>query len=162
MATATSDKRKIAGLAGYNAQAGFTLLEIIIVFFLMTMILGLSTVYFVNRLPAAKFDATAREIMATVRHARSLAMANSETKTVTIDIDQRRYGIDGLGVRNIPEDIGIKVRDPFSGEVLKGKYRLTFQAGGAAGGGTIIIWSDKRSQSIQLDPVVGAVAIKGD
>lgn len=155
------DRRKTAGSGGCGAQAGFTLLEIIIVFFLMTMILGLSTVYFANRLPGAKFDATAREIMATVRHARSLAMANSETRTVTIDIDQRSYGIDGLGVRRIPEDIGIKVRDPFSGEVLKGKYRLTFYPGGAAGGGAVIIWSDKRSQSIQLDPVVGAVVIKG-
>lgn len=128
----------------------------------MTLIFGLSTVYYVNRLPAAKFDATAREIMATIKYARSLAIANNETKTVTIDIDQRKYSIDGLGVKDIPEEVGIKVKDPFSGEVLQGKYQLTFYAGGAAAGGTIILWRDKKTQNIQLDPVVGAVAIKSE
>jgi len=143
-----------------SRRSGFTLLEIIIVLFLMTLILGLSVVYFVNRLPSARFDATTREIVATLRHAWSLARINNERQTITVDLDLKTYGINGFGAKKIPPDVNIKIADSFAGEVFHGKYYLQFQATGGAEGGRLILWNNKKMQSIQLDPIIGAVIVK--
>ena len=97
-------------------ENGFTLLEIIIVMSLMTLILGLSTVYFAGFLPSAKFNAAGREISGMIRHARSLARMNMERRTVVIDLDSRIYGIEGLGTKPFRRN-RVRVLDPVSGEI---------------------------------------------
>jgi len=140
--------------------AGFVFLELIIVLFLISLILGLSTVFFSNILPSNRFNATIREISATIRHARALSQIYGETKIVTIDLDLKRYGMEGRGAKEIPTDINIKVIDPLSGEIHNGKYQFVLYPTGGIEGGTIVIWNSKRTVSIQPDPVVGAVVIK--
>ena len=105
-----------------DAGAGFTLLELLIVLALVTLVVGISTVFLVNTLPASKLDATARDISSTIRYARTLAQTNNEQQVMTIDLDSNRYGIEGRGERNIPPGMHIKVMDPFSGEVRNGTY----------------------------------------
>ncbi len=140
---------------------GFTLLELIIVLFLITLILGLSAVFFTGFLPAAKFDATGREISAIIRHTRSLARINMESRTFMIDLDNNSYGIVGVPVKYIPQGILIKVIDPFSGEITHGKYSIVFNPAGAMTGGTMILSQGKRILQIELDPITGAVLIRG-
>ena len=139
---------------------GFTLLELIIVLSLITLILGLSTIFFANILPSSRFNATIRDMSATIKHARSLAQINGERQIITIDLDSRKYGLEGRGTKDIPSDIYIKVIDPLSGEIHKGKYQLILDAMGGVEGGTIVLWNNKRVVSIQMDPIVGSVVIK--
>jgi general secretion pathway protein H len=139
---------------------GFTLLEIIIVLFLITLILGLSTVFFAGYLPSVKVDATGREISGIIRHARSLARMNMESRTVMIDLDSRTYGIEGLGAKSLPPDALIRVIDPFSGEMTRGKYSIVFNPTGGMSGGTIILSRGKKVIRIEMDPITGAVLIK--
>jgi len=139
---------------------GFTLLELIIVMFLMTLMLSLAAVFFAGSLPSSRFSAVAREMAATIRHARSLAQIKGEKQTLSIDMDARRYGIDNVGGKDIPQDIYIKVEDPISGEISSGKYQLDFPPTGGVGGGTIVLWNAKRTVRIYIDPVVGSVVIK--
>jgi general secretion pathway protein H len=139
---------------------GFTLLETIIVLFLVTLILGLSTVFFAGFLPSAKLNATGREIAATIRHARSLARMNMESKTFRIDLDNRTYGIDGQRTKDLPRDAQIRVIDPFYGEIIRGKYPMVFHPVGGMGGGTIILSGGKKIIRIETDPITGAVMIK--
>jgi prepilin-type N-terminal cleavage/methylation domain-containing protein len=139
---------------------GFTLLEIILVLFLMAFILGLSTIFFANTLPSSRLYATAREISATIRHARHLALINGDKQTMTINLDSRNYGIEGIAQKNIPSGITLKVTDPLLGDIHKGEYPFIFHATGAMEGGTIVLSTEKKTVSIQLDPVVGSVVIK--
>jgi len=99
---------------------GFTLLEIIIVLFLVTLMTGLSAVFFSNFLPSTKFHAAGREMSAMIRHARSLARMNMETQTFVVDLDNKTYGIEGRSTKQIPQDSLIKVIDPVSGEMIQG------------------------------------------
>jgi len=142
-----------------DAGAGFTLLELLIVLALVTLVVGISTVFLVNTLPASKLDATARDISSTIRYARTLAQTNNEQQVMTIDLDSNRYGIEGRGERNIPPGMHIKVMDSFSGEVRNGTYQMRFHAFGT-GGATVVVWNDKRSVSIQVDPITGPVITK--
>lgn len=130
------------------------------VIFLITLILGLSTVFFANTLLSSRLNGVVREMSATIRHAKSIARTNSETQVVSINLDSMSYGIAGQGDKNIPSGINIRIIDPFSGEVHSGKYSIVFHATGGIEGGTIVLSDNRRSVSIQLDPVVGSVVIK--
>lgn len=142
------------------SKSGFTLLELIIVLFLMSLILGLSTIFFANTLPSNRLNATAREMSATIRYARHLALINGEKQTMIINLDSRYYGIEGIARKNIPSGITLKVIDPLLGEIRTGEYPIIFNATGAMEGGTIVLSTEKKTVTIQLDPVVGSVVIK--
>jgi prepilin-type N-terminal cleavage/methylation domain-containing protein len=141
-------------------RTGFTLLELIIVIFLITLMVGLSAAFFANTLPSGRFNATAREIASTIRQARHLAQLNGEKQVITIDMDSRSYGIEGRGEKILPSGIYLKVIDPLAGEITTGSYRMAFHVTGNNGGGTIVLWSDARAAQINVDPVAGAVIIK--
>jgi len=141
-------------------EKGFTLLELIVVMFIISLVAAVSTVLFANTLPASKFNATVREIATTIKHARALAQITGEKQTVMIDIDAKKYGIEGRGEREIPSDTDIRLVDPFLGELGTGKYYLVFHSGGTAEGGTILLKNGKKSAAITLDPIVGSVVIK--
>lgn len=152
-------KRKIKNIRSRSMDAGFTLLEVILVLFLISLILGLSTIFFANTLPSSRLNATAREISATIRHARDLALINGEKQTITINLDSRYYQLEGVSQKNIPSGIALQVIDPLLGEIRQGEYSLIFNATGAMEGGTIVLSTEKKAVSIQLDPIVGSVVI---
>jgi prepilin-type N-terminal cleavage/methylation domain-containing protein len=145
-----------------NNNHGFTLLELIIVLFLMSLILSLSLLMFANALPSNRFNATVRNISTTIKHARSLAEIHGERKIVTINLDEKKYGLEGYGMKELPSDTSVKVLDPLSGELTEGKYSLLLFPAGRFEGGTIIIWNEKKEVSIAIDPIVGTIAIETD
>jgi general secretion pathway protein H len=140
---------------------GFTLLEIIIVLALVTLILGLSSVFVAGFLPSAKANAAGREISGMIRHARSLARMNRESRSVLIDLNNRTYGIEGMATKSFPPEALIRVIDPFSGEIVRGKYPIVFSPIGGMSGGTIVLSWGKKVIRIELDPIAGAVLLKG-
>jgi len=144
----------------FRITGGFTLIELMIVIFLITLVLGLSTVFFAKTLFSSRLTATARDLSATIRYARSLAEASGERQVVTIDLDSKSYGIAGRGSKIIPPDIAIKVVDPLSGEVPGGKFNITVNGIGGIDGGKVILTYGKRSVSIETDPIVGTVMIQ--
>ena len=138
---------------------GFTLLEILIVLFLAVLMITLSAVFFTNTLSSSRLSAAARDITSSIRHARALAQINGEQQIVTIDLDARRYGL-GANTKRIPPDVNIKVSDPFSGDLFTGQYHIVAGTAGAVNGGAIVLWNRKKTVTIQMDPVVGAVVSK--
>ncbi len=139
---------------------GFTLLELVIVMFLIGLTLSLAAVLFSNSLPSSKFSATAREITASIRHARTLAQLRGVKQTFTIDMEARKYGIDTVTSKDLPPGISIKVVDPLQGDVLTGKYRFDFYPTGGAQDGTIVLWNSKKTAKIEIDPIIGSAAVK--
>ena len=141
-------------------RAGFTLLELIIVIFLIMLMTGLSSVFFANTLPSGRFTATARELAATIKQARHLAQLTGERELISIDMDSRSYRIEGRTEKTLPPGISIRVIDPFAGDIIRGKYLMTFHQTGKTEGGTIVLWNKTRTTFIQTDPVAGAIIIK--
>lgn len=154
-----SRRRKFFSISLCSCE-GFTLLELIIVLFLSAIILSIAGVFFSKTLSSSKLNAAAREISATIREAKSLALTGGEKQTVTINIDSREYGIAGRGSKSLPGDVQVMAVDPFDGEIRNGEYDITFQPYGGVVGGTVVLWNSKRTVSIQLDPVVGSTIIK--
>ncbi len=141
-----------------NDNKGFTLLEMILVIFLITLIVGISAVVFSRSLPSQKVDATAREIMAAFRQARSNAITSGKWQVLTVEIEGKTFGIEEGGVtRTIPDTVSIRVIDPLYGEVAVGGYRFVFAPSGVTEGGTIVLSSGKKVVTLEIDPVVGVV-----
>src|SRR5512135_1622856 len=106
-------------------QGGFTLLELLLVLTLVAIVVGLSSFLVIGQtLPSARFNATARELSAALREARTLARVNGERQTIVVNLDTRTYGIEGRKTRVIPENTGILIRDAFAGEIRRGEYRI--------------------------------------
>ena len=146
--------------SGQNVgKDGFTLIELVIVILLMTLVIGIATIFFANTLTSTAFNSTVRDLSTTIRHARSLAQIHGERKTVTIDLDSKTYWIDGKNVREIPSDMQIKIIDPVYGDIFEGQYQVVSNAMGGIQGGTIVLWNDNKTVSIQPDPIVGSVVI---
>ena len=136
------------------------MLELTMVLFLMALIAGLATLFFGNTLPSTKLNATGRELSATMRLARSLAQLNGTPQAVLLNLDMRRYGIEGRAARSIPPEIGIKVIDPLLGEVQSGTYRILFEATGGVEAAAIDLWNKKKTLRIVTDPIMGTVTLK--
>ena len=132
----------------------------IVVVFLIILIAGLASVFFARNLSSGKLSATARELSATIRYARSLAQIKGEKQTVTIDLDAKAYTMTARGTRTIPSGITIKVIDPLLGEVQREKYDIVLNDSGSVQGGTVVLSDGKRSMSIQPDPIIGTVIVK--
>ncbi|OPY79400.1 MAG: hypothetical protein A4E64_00447 [Syntrophorhabdus sp. PtaU1.Bin058] len=140
-------------------DTGFTLLELVIVFVLIAVMLSLSTMFFTNALSSLRLNSAGRELSAMLRCAKMLAKNKGETQTVLINIDTGRYGIEGVQTKSIPEGIGIRIDDPLRGEINGGSYSIIFHESGIADGGLITLWNSRRTISIEIDPVIGAMIL---
>ncbi|MCU0579252.1 MAG: hypothetical protein MUF69_06860 [Desulfobacterota bacterium] len=139
---------------------GFTLIELMIVLFLGTLILGLTAMFFAQALAAGRLQATAREMSATIRQARALTKIHDSRQVVSFDLDGREYGLEGYGRKKIPAQVTLKVLDPYQGEIEHGQYRLVLEPNRGLEGGLFQLSSKKRSLQIQIDPILGATVVR--
>jgi hypothetical protein len=134
-----------------SGAVGFTLLEILIVLFIAMLMLGMGIVGFAGRLPAAKLDATAREM----RQTRLLAKTGMEKQAFIVDMDARLYGMEGKTLRKIPDEVQVSVDDFMTGSRYQGSYRMIFSPFGGVDGGSIEMTAGRRSISLRADPILG-------
>jgi len=141
-------------------RAGFTLLELILVMAIATLILGLGVMFFANTMPGARLAATGRELSASIRQMKFLAQNRGEDLVLTVDLDTKRYGIEGVKMKPIPPDVSIMAVDPTYGEVRHGKYLISFHSTGGVEGGALVLTARKKIVRIEMDPVVGSVKVR--
>lgn len=143
-----------------HREAGFTLLELIIVLTLIGIMCGFSTLFFAGGLPNARLNATARDISSVIRHARALAQLRHEDQTVTIDAKGRTYGIKGQPTKVVPEDIAIETIDPLTGRASQDARTFRFYAAGGQEAASVIVRNKDKALRVVIDPVAGSVTVK--
>jgi prepilin-type N-terminal cleavage/methylation domain-containing protein len=141
-------------------SAGFTLIEMVVVLFLTTLILGLTTIIFASALTSSRFDKTVNDMRTSIRAARHLARKSGKTQILTIDLSKGKYNIRGLKGKEIPTNVHVIIINPGSDEIRQGKYEIAFRPYGGSPGERIIFSGGKKRASIKMDPVLGAVIIK--
>ncbi|GBE34890.1 hypothetical protein BMS3Bbin06_01424 [bacterium BMS3Bbin06] len=140
----------------HNSERGFTLMELIVVMVLVGIMVGLVGIGFSRALPGAKFRSMVRDISSMLRYAKNNAQIRGRETTVTIDIDNHRVWVTKKKILTLPEDIGIRIKDPFEGEIDSGSYQVTFYPEGASSGAEIILTRKATSYSITVDPLTGS------
>lgn len=138
---------------------GFTFIEVMIVVFLMSLITGITTIFFANTLPSAKHKAAARELAATIKYARHLAFVKNEKQIINIDLDAKNYFLEGHGKKSIPPDISITVYENNSNAnpVSQGKYSVSYNTTAGSDWNYIELARGEKIITIKSDPIMVAV-----
>lgn len=132
---------------------GFTLLELIIVLFIIGLTVAV-VVFSAGRLrDKMLFNEEARKIFQTVKRARELSLIERRDIILRIDQDANRYWIDRDGA-----SVGLRALN--GGIVLSGEDVVFFPKGNCSGGQIKINSSTKQEFVIDIDPILGTTSIK--
>lgn len=144
-------------------QRGFTLLELILV-----LVIGAAASVIVVRMAPdgvrqTELKAAARTVMVGLRQARAEAVAKRRDATITIDLEQKTFTLDGLDgtsrVVKFPDKIALKL---FTAESeLKDDKRgsIRFFSDGSSTGGRVTLSAGERQFEVDVDWLTGRVRI---
>jgi prepilin-type N-terminal cleavage/methylation domain-containing protein len=118
---------------------GFTLVELMVVVAIMGILAGIGSLAIVNTLPSYNLTRAARDMVSSLRKARSMAIKYNRDVLIEFNVDKDSYTIDRLGINkhvSIPETYsGIKLGFPGrSKKVSFTDNKLTFNTTGLTGG----------------------------
>jgi general secretion pathway protein H len=146
MATWCAIFSKVAPAARRRAEDGFTLIEIIVVLVILGLMVGLV----VSRGPLHSqrldLDAAARAVAASLRLARSQAIAQDRTVVWAAGAD--RYRVDGGPPQRLPPDVSVQ-----------GASRIAFAEDGSSSGGLIALQGGQRKVAIEINWLTGHVQL---
>ncbi|HEY3519532.1 MAG TPA: GspH/FimT family pseudopilin [Rhodanobacteraceae bacterium] len=137
---------------------GFTLLEILAVLALIGLALAVTAFSLDGGLQRAKLDASARDIAASLRHTRTLALTAHRPQWFTLDLNARSFASPGRDARGIPAGIALHVTSAAEDADKPGIARIRFFPDGSSTGGHIELARRNRQMRIDVDWLTGAVA----
>jgi len=137
---------------------GFTFIEVMIVVFLMSLITGITTIFFVNTLPSARHKAMVRELASTIKYARHLAFVKNEKQIIEIDLDAKNYSIKGREIKTIAPEISVTVygNEMNAKPVREGKYIISYDTNAGSGWSAIELVRGGKTITIKPDPIMVA------
>lgn len=115
-------------------ERGFTLVELLVVFAILALVIGLAPLAFERLRDSAQYRDTVRTMMSQMRAARFTAMAEGREVRFSVDLKNRMYGND-LALKPLPEPL--QLRAIVAGTELNAQSQAAIRflpAGGATGG----------------------------
>ncbi len=131
------------------AAAGFTLVELMVVFAVAGLLLGVVPVALDRTVDAMRYQSTIREVVSDLRMLRSQAMIAGEDRRYEIDLDARAFVADRR-TRQVPDSLNI---DAIVGEVDPDNARrgvIRFYPDGSSTGGSILIVRKSSGSGVRL------------
>lgn len=141
-------------------ERGFTLVELLVVFAIMALLVGLVPVAFDRLRDSSQYRDTVRTILSQMRSARSTAVTEGREVRFIVDLGQRYYGIDGGQMRPLPEALQMRAIVADS-EMVQGIAGIQFLPGGGATGGSIeVLRSTGVGTRLRVDWLSGRVTLE--
>jgi general secretion pathway protein H len=138
---------------------GFTLIELLVVLAVLGLALALIAAYKPPWSRGLGIEATAAELAAGLRLARSEAIMTNRPVAFDVDLIGRRYRIGAAAPRRLPADLSIELLT-ISGEardVREGDIR--FNPDGSSTGGRISLIDGQRRVAVGVDWLTGRVSV---
>ena len=133
--------------------AGFTLVELLVVFALLALIVGLVPIAF-NRLnESAQYRDTVRAVLTDLRAARQSAQSQGVETRFDVDLKARTFGVEGGARHQVPEPLTF-------GAVMAADGQLAIRflpRGGASGGSVDLIRPSGSGVRLRVDWFSGRV-----
>lgn len=143
-----------------DGEAGFTFLELLVVLGIIALA-AIFAMPLLNRpVGDATLTATAKKLANDMRVARAAAIRDNVERTLTIDLEKRRFWVDGLTRATvIPAGIAIDVVTLQTEQLSPGLGRLRFLVDGSATGGNVILRAGQHAMSVELNWMTGHASL---
>lgn len=145
--------------AARTQNAGFSLLELIVVLAVLAAVAALALPRARSALQNASLESTAVHLASALRLTRAGVIRSSQDKTLTFNPEQRVYWSD-VEPRRRPVEGGITlttINDAF--ERVGSNRRIRFRPDGSATGGVIVLSDGSRQVRVTVDWLTGKTSI---
>ncbi|MBR0567250.1 type II secretion system protein [Azoarcus sp. L1K30] len=146
-------------MPGKRRTAGFTLLELIVVFAIAALLVALAPPAFERMQDAARYRETVGHVFSDLRSARYIAQTEGREAVFEVNLRQKSYRLDGGPVRTVPDGLELRATvaasefDPDRGAGIR------FLPGGGATGGSIeIVRASGAGVRVRVDWLSGRVS----
>ena len=144
-------------------QAGLTLLELILVLFIVGLGLAVVAPALGTRMGTSQVRRTARQVRAAMEYQRVQAVRSGKERVMIVDPDRNSYWVgEEEGVVSVPPEDGLlRARGRWVDE--EGKVAFRFYPDGITSGGEVLV-EQRRGVSfvrylIRLDPLLGTATV---
>lgn len=142
-----------------KSQAGFSLLEIIVVVGLIALVMSFAAYTLNRQLPGQQLRSSAKELAAELRFTKSQAMITGEAQTFQINANTREW----IGAKNhtgeLPDSLEIIATTAKREQPEDGVAAIKFFPDGAATGGRIVLQHDTAKWQVDVKWLTGEVTV---
>jgi general secretion pathway protein H len=140
-------------------HGGFTLIELVVTLAILSLALVLITGYRPPWSRGAGLEATAAELAAGLRLARSEAIVSNRPVVFDLDLIGHRYRVGTRAPRRLPPELSLELLT-VSGEVRNGREGdIRFNPDGSSTGGRISLIDGPRRVGVGVDWLTGRVSV---
>jgi general secretion pathway protein H len=145
---------------GSACQAGFTLIELLVVLVIMAMTYTLASPMISSGVSGTELKASARQLAAGLRKARSEAVARRRETVMTVEVEERQFQLSGdPRLYRLPQSVAIQLFTAQSELVTGTTGAIRFFPDGGSTGGRITVTSNQRKYDVDINWLTGQVAI---
>ncbi len=146
--------------SGDRKKDCFTLIELLVVLAIIGLLLTLAPIGLSRMMPGLEVQAAARQLSASLRNARSIAIRDNQEATLTLDLEERRYSLAGETRHyEIDEDIEIKLLTATSEQESEQVGSIRFFPDGTSTGGTVTLTGGGVAYDVLVDWLTGRIEI---
>lgn len=142
-------------------ERGFTLVELLVVFGILALLMGLAPVAFDRMRDSSQYRDTVRTMLSQMRGARYRALTEGREVRFSVNLGERSYSTDGGIPRTLPESLGL--RAVVAGTELTGRGEASIRflpSGGATGGSIEILRASGGGTRLRVDWLSGRVTLE--
>ena len=139
---------------------GFTLLELLVVLFIMVLGFSVVGVNLSSGSDGAALKVAARDLVSALRYARGQALMTHQEETVTLDLAENSYTVSGrTNSYLIPKTIALTVVSAQSELTGAGKANMRFFSDGSSTGGRITLEQGRSAWEININWLTGQIKL---
>ena len=139
---------------------GFTLLELLVVLFIMVLGFSVVGINLSSGSDGPALKVAARDLVSALRYARGQALMTHQEETVTLDLAENSYTVSGR-TKNylIPKTIALTVVSAQSELTGVGKANMRFFSDGSSTGGRITLEQGRSAWEININWLTGQIKL---
>ena len=142
---------------------GFTLLELMVVLFIMVLGFSIIGINLSSGNNATEHQRAARDIVSALRYARGMALMSHRETAVTFNLNENSYTVNNRDkVFTIPETIKVTVVTTQSQLLGQNQGSIRFFADGSSTGGRVSLKRGENQWQIDINWLTGQIELKNN
>ncbi len=148
------------GKIGRASQRGFTLLELLVVMAILAITYAVVGPSISSGVAGTELKASARQLAAGLRKARSDAVAHRRETVMTVDVEGHQFQLSGdPKIYKLPKSVAVKLFTAQSELVNATSGSVRFFPDGGSTGGRISVSANARNYDVDINWLTGQVLI---